>query len=148
MSADEQYEDPTIGPEDFSPEDFRDPLFPAGKYYGCEIIRATRGRNPEKSTFAPNAKNFRVEYRMSVPGDPDLDGKPFKPMPMVTDPGSNFGFVFWLRSMGVDTDKPFTFSHEDYLGMRVDLKLSQKSVGKGATKRMVNNIDEISPSQD
>ena len=132
--------DPTIGPEDFDPKDFKDPVFPAGRWLDAEITRCARGRNGPDDKYNPNRKFCRVEYRITI-DNPELDGKYFRPYPMVTEQGGNFAFEKWCRGVGIDTDRPFTFDANEWLDRKVQIRLNQKM--KGSPPRMQNGLEEI-----
>ena len=137
--------DPTL-PEslDLGPEDFKDPVFAEG-HYEAEISRCEFGRNKPDAKFAPNGRTVRIEYRL-ISDDPEVGGKPFRPMPMVVEPGQNFGFKNWLKGMGVDIDRQFTFVPTDWPGRKVTLRLSRKMIGGGDSRREANNLEEIRPN--
>lgn len=133
-----------VGPQQFRKEDLKDQVFPSG-IYDAEISKCAWGRNKDDAKFAPGALTLRVEYRINAPGE-EFDGKAFRPLPMVADnsAGQPFGFLNWLRGLGVDTEADdFTIDPDEFVGMNVSIKLVQKMVGQGASKRKINNLEEI-----
>ena len=133
--------DPTFGPEQFSPEDFTDMVFPDGTY-DAEIMRCESGNKAPTDKFDPNEPDVTVVYRVSS-DDPIYDGKLYRPFSMVKTRGKNGMFKFWLRSLGVDINQPFTFNAEDWIGRKVQLRFGTKMAGQGTKRRAVNTLEEI-----